>query len=702
MSYERKSPEVTAEDHTIYRDVARGASPGVASANATVDAALSQAGSGMSHESGATFHNDATAHGAASALGANAFTAGSDVYFGAGQFSPGTPQGDHLIQHELTHVQQSRGAAAPEPGNFRVSSPGDAAEVEARGGGGGGRGSDSTIYRDDHGPSATPGSGPAAPGGSPPVGGSPTPATTVDPYDAWKAAVQAFDKPGAVTKWAAVPAGSKSKVKDEGDTFHHRVLHVMKKDSVPVIKDGGIDITKYVYTVFLADDFAEWLAPLRTASLLNTFLDANPKRNNVGLEQQHKLNLWVQATGDLAEAKKIFNKLYPPVKDTATLSGATAVAWTLPPLQRLFAALGMTPVGHAQMISEWVLQSGGGGWWEPGTFRVVLPSTTGALNDKDKWTSHRMTGGTGGSVDSSGNETNTQQVSPNYTGPDGTAKTPGASEHNPMTIVHEVGHAVGQRLDGGKGNAYALNVANFPKWQQLDVATWCNELWVNGAAGTGTEPAVSANAKLDDAHAKAFFTAGIQGTPYNPGLTPAPTQADMQAYCVWRYATVPLAKWWDAFVNNGLSKDTSYRWGDETARIKGEFAYGYYTRWGNSYAKHSKDAWDQKVSWYSLSSPLEWFAEQYTHFYRTEKTGSGMDPATVTLMKNLDKLEFAPTTGTDGVTITNLTGSDSKGGGGGRASEAGATVAAAGAGQAKPQGAAAADTPERRPLFFPW
>lgn len=80
---------------------------------------------------------------AASAVGARAFTVGNDVHFNAGQFAPGTKEGDRLLAHELTHVVQGQrsgiqrkaesdsakddgGMAEPE-----VSQPGEPAEQEA-------------------------------------------------------------------------------------------------------------------------------------------------------------------------------------------------------------------------------------------------------------------------------------------------------------------------------------------------------------------------------------------------------------------------------------------------------------------------------------------------------------------------------------------------------------------------------------------
>ena len=43
-------------------------------------------------------------------LGAQAFTHGSNIYMGAGKYSPGTASGKHLLAHELTHVVQQTGA----------------------------------------------------------------------------------------------------------------------------------------------------------------------------------------------------------------------------------------------------------------------------------------------------------------------------------------------------------------------------------------------------------------------------------------------------------------------------------------------------------------------------------------------------------------------------------------------------------------
>ncbi len=61
-------------------------------------------------------HTDGNAAQQAASLQARAFTVGHDIAFGPGEYRPGTPLGDALIAHELTHVmQQTGGAGTPQP-----------------------------------------------------------------------------------------------------------------------------------------------------------------------------------------------------------------------------------------------------------------------------------------------------------------------------------------------------------------------------------------------------------------------------------------------------------------------------------------------------------------------------------------------------------------------------------------------------------
>ena len=63
--------------------------------------------------SGVRVHRDAAAADSSAALGAKAWTLGNHIAFGAGQWAPGTNEGNRLIAHELAHtVQQNDTVAA--------------------------------------------------------------------------------------------------------------------------------------------------------------------------------------------------------------------------------------------------------------------------------------------------------------------------------------------------------------------------------------------------------------------------------------------------------------------------------------------------------------------------------------------------------------------------------------------------------------
>ncbi len=74
-------------------------------------------------------HHDEHAAALNRAVSARAFTVGRDIFFGAGEYSPGTSGGRELLTHELAHVVQQRGA--PQSGPLTVSQPGDALERDA-------------------------------------------------------------------------------------------------------------------------------------------------------------------------------------------------------------------------------------------------------------------------------------------------------------------------------------------------------------------------------------------------------------------------------------------------------------------------------------------------------------------------------------------------------------------------------------------
>ena len=69
-------------------------------------------------------HADGEAARSARGHGALAYTFGRDIVFGAGQYRPGTAEGDRLLAHELGHVVEQQGA---EPSVQRQVDPSAAA-----------------------------------------------------------------------------------------------------------------------------------------------------------------------------------------------------------------------------------------------------------------------------------------------------------------------------------------------------------------------------------------------------------------------------------------------------------------------------------------------------------------------------------------------------------------------------------------------
>jgi hypothetical protein len=79
-----------------------------------------------------TVHTDGQADKLSRQLGAKAFTTGKDIYFREGEYQPHSQDGQKLLSHELTHVVQQQGKAAPDvQGKLTVNDPNDQYEAEA-------------------------------------------------------------------------------------------------------------------------------------------------------------------------------------------------------------------------------------------------------------------------------------------------------------------------------------------------------------------------------------------------------------------------------------------------------------------------------------------------------------------------------------------------------------------------------------------
>jgi hypothetical protein len=85
--------------------------------------------------SGVRVHTGGEADDLNRQLSAQAFTHGQDIYMRAGKYAPGTPAGNRLLAHELTHVvQQSAGRVRRDTGGMTARSARNASERETAAG----------------------------------------------------------------------------------------------------------------------------------------------------------------------------------------------------------------------------------------------------------------------------------------------------------------------------------------------------------------------------------------------------------------------------------------------------------------------------------------------------------------------------------------------------------------------------------------
>jgi hypothetical protein len=117
----RIAAATTGTAHDVEQAGAKSAERETMANSELVDEALKASGKPLAMEnrfdrdfSGVRIHTGREAQRAAESLDAAAFTSGQDIFFAPGRFNPGTPEGDRLLAHELTHTIQQ---AATPPGS---------------------------------------------------------------------------------------------------------------------------------------------------------------------------------------------------------------------------------------------------------------------------------------------------------------------------------------------------------------------------------------------------------------------------------------------------------------------------------------------------------------------------------------------------------------------------------------------------------
>lgn len=103
----QRSVEAGAEEGGFAAGPELEASMGRSAGQSIDPAAAAQIGGRLGADfSGVRVHTDRHAEQVAMGMSARAFTKGKDIYFNRGQYNPGTPAGQELLAHELTHTIQ--------------------------------------------------------------------------------------------------------------------------------------------------------------------------------------------------------------------------------------------------------------------------------------------------------------------------------------------------------------------------------------------------------------------------------------------------------------------------------------------------------------------------------------------------------------------------------------------------------------------
>lgn len=557
-------------------------------------------------------HTDGAGQSMASREGALAVTLGSDVAFAPGRYRPGTPEGDALLAHELAHVlqqgnqarQQAMAKSAGGTGAGGLEGDADSAAYGVM----------SKLYGGEQDadvePKQSAGLKVQACGGEPPL---------TENVKAFVDALDAGNKTQAQEAWDALSGDERSSLRSHS-TFNDRMLQalqVMGTDGLAIMKDVGANFgvdRRFGAHILDQGNPGTWVQPMKDNGLFDSFLSAEPRRQNLSDEQAGKLKPILDGASGMAEGRPIFEKAYPALQDTTYDSAKLqTVAWQIDWTQRLYELLSQyLPVAHVQTIRDGFYMGSqvmkNGSWqtltyaWYNSGGRCVLPENS-ASSATEGGDTHNMTGGAGSSTHMS---------------------------HFATSVLHEIGHGVGDRSDG---NDWAYS-NDYVDWTEESDGDWGTALFDTAAAQTAIDALPATADVVTPAQARDYMIGAIKS---GSGTVPSGwLEADLKTFLTTNLMTEKLTRYWDHVRNQSKSE---YRFSGDMC-VSGSRVYVMLTRWDDKLCSYKKAAYDNKVSWYSLSSPKEWFAEQYAHYYRT--SGAGQDATVTTKLSELDDLGFDP------------------------------------------------------------
>ena len=465
----------------------------------------------------------------------------------------------------------------------------------------------------------------------------PEPSAVSSEIDEFRAALDRSDRDAAQWAWMrASPSdreawGRSPSIGRELDAAR-RTLGV---GMVAVMAQAGIDFDGrdgLVRDILAGPHLGQYVDAMfhQSDGMAASFLSHLPQHGELTAAHKKTLGRIITGANSTDGARFAFGRLHGGSAVDASYTPDTlhTKAWTQEALERVHGTL-VVHGGqeHIRSVTHWYIGTEykdkpedaafkplGFAWYQGG--KVVLPDDSVATGGG---TSHSMVGGANAHTDR-GAKTKAGAV--------------GTLSHLQVSVLHEVGHGVGDQLGG---NAWARSHA-FVDWQTtMDPDAWSAQLW-------GDDDALTAAARIklpvDDMPSsrdvRMYLATSLRGDPVRPAGW---DRIRLEALIDMAYADQKLTKYWKWAMGD---RDGSFKFAGTGNYGRDDRVYVWLSRGGSGLASYTQAAHKDKVSWYSLSSPNEWFAEQYVAYYHHEPRGTGLDAGARTKLDELHRTE-APT-----------------------------------------------------------
>lgn len=456
-----------------------------------------------------------------------------------------------------------------------------------------------------------------------------------DAIGKFRTAIEKGDPDAAQVAWSFAKPEDKHKFGKSPQINRdlQQIARVAGPLTIHVMAEAGLDFTGRTDLIdyMLKIGFPHWFDLLAEVggTLMASFMAYLPARDALDDKALAKLDRIILDVSNPSMLKPLFERVYVPLSDASyDPTQMKAAPWHVDQIHRLYRVLrAHLPVAHVRAVRSFHIATEkfvdnkwkkvGYAWWTS-TGYVALPEKSSNTKEGDK-RDHDMTGGSRAHADPST--------------PKGKEKEKGVMDHFEVSALHEVGHAVGDRLGG---HDWASSYP-YVDWQtQLTSDAWSKGLW-------GNDTSLSVRAKhrakngqvIASADARQFLANGLLGNKTLPkGWEDEDDDTFLEALDK-QYGDQPLVKVYKNWQKQ-TKKEDWYKFSATDNFGSDGRVYVYLTRNNRGFSSYTQQAFKQKVSWYSMASPHEWFAEQYAHYYRTGKTGEGLETGVAKKLAELD------------------------------------------------------------------